>query len=287
MTGSRAAIPASWVAWARIGLGRGLATLAVLASLLHASVVFAGPPDPSGPASPTRVEVPPSPTRWVSDRAGVLSPATQRQLDQRLHSYERDTGHQVIVWIDESTGGVPIETFAVEAFEAWRLGRAQLDDGLAVIAMVEDRTIRIEVGYGLEATVTDLIAARVIREIMIPSIEVGDWDRAMGAGVEALIGTIEGRTDALAPAPAQTGTGGAEGADQARGPPEPAWYGTAKIIGMVILVIGFVILLIVNPRLALMLLFFVGRGGGRGGGGGGGFGGGGGRSGGGGSTGRW
>jgi uncharacterized protein len=281
---------ARWVSRATTWLARGLGLLVLLVSLVLASHVLAAPPAPSAPASPTSpsVEVPPSPTRWVSDRAGVLSPATQQQLDRRLQAYERDTGHQVIVWIGHSTGDVPIETFAVEAFEAWRLGQANLDDGLAVFAMVEDRTIRIEVGYGLEPTVTDLIAARVIREIMIPGIEAADWDRAMVAGVEALIGTIEGRADALGPAPAAgtPGTeGAAEGAPEATGPPEPPWLGTAKIIGMVILVIGFVILLIVNPRLALLLLFFVGRGGGRGGGGG--FGGGGGRSGGGGATGRW
>jgi uncharacterized protein len=220
--------------------------------------------------------VPAAPDNWVTDRAGVLSPAARESLDRRLAAYEQTSGHQVIVWIGRSTGEVPIETFAVDAFENWKLGRTKLDDGLGVFVMTEDRAIRVEVGYGLEGTVTDLAASEVIRNVMIPAIEAGEWDSAIVGGVESLVDTIEGRPGALPGDPQ-----GPEAVAQ----PEEGWKRIAKIVGIAILVIGFLVLLIVNPRLALLLLFFGGRGGG--GGGGGGFGGGGGRSGGGGATGRW
>lgn len=222
--------------------------------------------------------VPPAPDDWVSDRAGVLSPAVQQSLNRRLAAYEQQSGHQVIVWIDRTTGGIPIETFAVEAFEQWRIGRAKLDDGLGIFVMVEDRVMRVEVGYGLEPTVTDLAASQVIRNVMIPAIERGEWDAAIVGGVEALVDTIEGQPASLPGDP-----GGADATEQ----PQDPRARLAKIIIFSVLGIGFVILLIVNPRLALLLLFFGLRGGGGGGGGGGGFGGGGGRSGGGGATGRW
>lgn len=204
-------------------------------------------------------------------------------LAERLARYERETGHQVVVWIGRSSGESSIEQFAVEAFEAWGVGNEKLDDGLALFVLVDDRKLRVEVGYGLEPTVTDLLSDRIIRETIVPRIEAGDWDGAIVGGAEALVDTIEGRPGAL---------GGATQLRE-RGPPRQHDVSTVEIVVMVVLGIGFLILLVTNPRLALWLLFLIGRGGGggggfRGGGGlGGGFRGGGGRSGGGGATGGW
>jgi uncharacterized protein len=215
----------------------------------------------------------------VTDRVGVLSPAVRDSLARSLYAYQARSGHQVVVWIDRSSGDVPIEQFAVEAFAAWKIGRKGLDDGLAIFAMTEDRAIRIEVGYELESSVTDLVASRVIRNTMIPRIKLGDWDGAMQGGVGAVIDTIEGAPGSL-PVGGEGGEGG-EGDD--------LWWQ----IGLGLFGLIFLFLLITNPRRALMLLWFIGRsglggmGGGGGGGGGGGFRGGGGRSGGGGATGHW
>lgn len=246
-------------------LGRRWATIVALLAWLLVLPVWAAPAVPSAPSD------------WVTDRAGVLSPAVQQSLNRRLAAYEQSTGHQLIVYIDRTTGGIPIETFAVEAFEQWKIGRAKLDDGLGVFVMVDDRSLRVEVGYGLEPVVTDLAASQVIRNVMIPAIERGEWDAAIVGGVEALVDTIEGKPNAL---PADPGAGAVEQ------PVDPRAR-VFKIVLFSILGIGYLILLIVNPRLALLILFFGLRGGGGGGGGGGGFGGGGGRSGGGGASGGW
>ncbi len=223
---------------------------------------------------------PPMPDSAVTDLAGVLSPEVRGSLARRLARYEAGSGHQVVVWIGRSSDGVAIEEFAVRAFEAWKIGRAGLDDGLAVFAMTEDHALRVEVGYALEASVTDLAASAVIRTTMIPLIKRGEWDEAVVRGVESLVDTIEGRPGAL---PADGRDGG--------GAPS---FGRFETIVALILGGLFLILLVTNPRRALMLLLMLGRSGiggggsrGGGGGGGGGFRGGGGRSGGGGATGRW
>jgi uncharacterized protein len=226
--------------------------------------------------------VPPVPTRWVTDEAGFLSEGARRSLDVRLEAYDKQTGHQVLVWIGRTTGGEPVEDFSVAAFKAWRPGRKGIDDGLVLFILSEDRKVRIEVGYGLEGQVPDAIASRVIGEAIVPRIQAGDRDGAVEAGVDALLAAIEGRAPTAAPtteepSPERPYSGGQRSLTT----------GEKLIIGLAI--VGFLILLITNPSLAIWLLFSIlsgGRGGG-GGGGGGGYSGGGGRSGGGGATGSW
>ncbi len=242
-----------------------------LAALL-AAVCFAAAPR----AGVQGRDIPPSPDRWVTDRAGFLSASAASALDARLQAFEKETGRQILVYIDRTTGDVPLDDFAVRAFEAWKVGRKGLDDGVVLFVMAEDRKLRIEVGYGLEAEVTDLRASRIIRDVIVPRIQAGDNDGAVTGGVDALVGAIRGESG-----PAGTAEG------------EPSSSGRKRMSGFeklfaVIAVIFFIILFITNPRLALFLLWTLMSGGrGGGGGGGGGFRGGGGRSGGGGASGSW
>ncbi len=221
--------------------------------------------------------LPAPPTRWATDTAGFLSAAGLARLDARLEGFERASGHQVLVWIGETTGQTPVEDWAVRTFAAWKVGRKGLDDGLVVFVLAQDRKIRIEVGYGLEGTVPDAVASRVIREVIAPRIQAGDPDGALDAGVGALVGAIR---------PDLAGEGAAPSSG---GPERPAPELTPlQLVFAGLLVVGFLVLLVTNPGLAFYLLVNIlsgGRGGG--GGGGGGYSGGGGRSGGGGATGGW
>jgi uncharacterized protein len=222
--------------------------------------------------------IPETPTQWVTDTANFMSADAVRSLNARLSGYQQATGHQLIVYIAPTTGGTPIEDWAVRAFAKWKVGRKGLDDGLALFIMSEDRKIRIEVGYGLEEVVPDAIASRVINEVMVPRIQAGQRDEAVTAAVDSLIEVIGRQSTALplAPPPVQS-------------PPlslfRSIFYGIIAI-----LILGFVF---THPALALYFLTTILSGGGgsvRGGGGGwggGGFGGGGGRSGGGGASGSW
>lgn len=226
------------------------------------------------PPGAAEVPIPPAPQRWLTDTVGLLSPSTREALDRQLEAYERQTGHQVLVWIGASTGDTPLEEFAVKAFEKWKPGRAGKDDGLVFFLFTQDRKMKIEVGYGLEDRVTDLTASRIIREVVAPRLKAGDPDRALREGVAALLGAIDaGAPGAIAAPPAGRG-------------PRP--LSTAQKVLIAVLLIGFLLLLLSHPSLAIWLVMnILSEGSGRGGGGGGGWSGGGGRSGGGGATGSW
>jgi uncharacterized protein len=218
----------------------------------------------------TTAAVPPAPTRWVTDEAQVLSPAVKATLDARLQKYEQQTGHQVIVYLARTTGEIPIEDWAEEAFKKWGVGRAGVDDGAVLFVFTEDRAARIEVGYGLEGLLPDAIASRIIRELLGPKMAAGEVEYGITQSVEAMLQVIG----------SEGGKGQAPAAE--RRPPTPVELGL-----MVIAVIVFGLLMWRHPALAFYLLSVLLRGGRGGGGGNGGFGGGGGRSGGGGASGRW
>lgn len=123
----------------------------------------------------------------VTDEAGVLTASEVRALDERLAAYEHATGRQLAVLVVESLHGDALEELSIRVVEAWKLGRAGHDDGLLVLLAVEEHKVRIEVGYGLEGEVTDLVAARIIHEDMRPYLRQGRYGAALQAGVEALI----------------------------------------------------------------------------------------------------
>jgi uncharacterized protein len=234
-------------------------------------------------AHAAEVPIPPPPARWATDTARFMSPQALRVVDGVLESFERTTGNQVLVWIGETTGDAVLEDWTVRAFERWKVGRKGLDNGLILFVFAKDRSARIEVGYGLEDKVPDAIASRILNEVILPRIGA-DRDGAVQAGVDALLTAISGGTGGVIAGGTPTEPG--EGASPARSRGRPISVPQMVLVGL--LVIGFLILLVTNPSLALYLLFSIlsgGRGGG--GGGGGGFSGGGGSSGGGGASGRW
>ena len=262
-------------------LRRPLVFLALAGTLavFIAAAAAAAPSAASAVAAQDRI--PPAPSRWATDEAGFLSRQAVERLDARLEEYERRTGHQLLVWIGRSIGqNAVLEEWAVKTFEAWKVGRKSIDDGLVLFILAEDRKIKIEVGYGLEGDVPDIYAFRVIDNILAPGIRAGRPDEAVDAAVTALIGYISGDEAA---AGEETGARRASGRGSS----------TVKSVFTGIVILVLIILFITNPSLALWLLINIlsgGRGGGRGGwggGGGGGFSGGGGRSGGGGASGGW
>ena len=230
-------------------------------------------------------ETPPAPVRWVTDQVGFLSADARARLDAQLGGYERSTGHQVLVWIDSTVGGGAVEDFTIKAFEAWRVGRKGIDDGLVLFVFADDRKVRVEVGYGLEERVPDIVANRIIQDRILPKIRAGDRDGAIADGVAGLVSAIDndGASGALA-APS-----GPDARERAR--PERPPLSLGQKILYALIAIGILIFVITNPGLAFWLLLQIlsgaSGGGGRGGGGGGGWSGGGGRGGGGGATGSW
>jgi uncharacterized protein len=216
--------------------------------------------------------IPPPPTRWVEDTAGFMTPAARQALDARLAAYQRATGHQVVVWIGHTIGDAALDDWAVRTFAAWRVGRTGYDDGIVMFVLTDDRKVDIEVGYGLEGHVPDAVASRIIREVMAPELRAGNPDAAITGGANALLTAIEGAPWV-----------GAGASTQAPAQPTPL---RSYVLGGIAL-IGFLILMITHPRLAMLLLWSMASSRGGGSIGGVGFGGGGGRSGGGGARGGW
>src|SRR5262249_31736109 len=147
----------------------------------------------------------PPPTRWVTDTANFMSPQAAASLNARLQSYEQSTGHQLLVYIGQTTGDAPIEDWAVKAFEKWKVGRKGIDDGLVLFIMAADHKYRFEVGSGLEPVVPDVIAGRVINDVIVPRVRAGDPDAGVTAGMDAVMTVIGGGT--VPATPRETGRG--------------------------------------------------------------------------------
>jgi len=231
------------------------------------------------PAFPVHAREVPALSGRVNDLAEVLSPDVERTLEGRLEAYEASTGHQLAVLTVASLDGDPIEDFAIRVVEAWKLGRTEADDGVLLLVAVDDRKMRIEVGYGLEGAIPDLLASRIIREVLTPAFRQGDFDGGISRALDLLQRAAQGEAVRL---PGRGATGGPA--------PGISWLPLLFIVLMVVLrVVGGGSSALGRRGFRRGGFGYGGFGGGGfgGGGGGGGFSGGGGSFGGGGASGGW
>ncbi|EPW8571347.1 TPM domain-containing protein [Morganella morganii] len=130
----------------------------------------------------------------VIDSAGLLTRPQFAQLNRQLTEYElsRNDGSQFVVFIVPSTGGESIETFAHRAFNTWKIGRKDQNNGLLLVVAVNDRNLRFEVGYGLEGILPDVSAGRIIRHRITPEFKNGHYFTGIEAGVTDAIDIISG-----------------------------------------------------------------------------------------------
>ena len=137
--------------------------------------------------------LPPKPAQFVSDRAGILSPQTIAALNSRLEAFERDTSNQVIVaTFPNVPDGYVLEDFSQRTAEAWGIGQKKDDNGVALFVFPKDRKTRIEVGYGLEGALPDIVAKRIIENEMLPAFRAGDFDSGVSRGVNAILQATRG-----------------------------------------------------------------------------------------------
>lgn len=256
----------------------------------------------------------PSLTARVTDLTSTLDAAQRQALEHRLATFEQRKGVQIAVLLVPTTAPETIEQYSIRVVDEWQLGRKQVDDGLLLLIAKDDRSLRIEVGYGLEGVIPDVVANRIIDDIIVPHFRDGDFAGGVQAGVDSLIRTIDGeplpapksRTRDEQPSgnmlpflvfvffmvsgglnrvmgrlPGAALTGGIMGV--------LSMFTAGSIVAALgIALLAFVIALFTGGAMGVGGLRGVGHGGfGRGGRGGGGFGGGGGGFGGGGASGRW
>ncbi|MBN2030275.1 YgcG family protein [bacterium] len=130
-------------------------------------------------------------TGRVTDNAQILSPSVRQSLTETLKAHEDRTGNQIAILTVPTIQGESIEEYAVEVFEAWKLGQQGKDNGILIVVVPNDRRMRIEVGYGLEGTLTDGTAGQIIRSIMTPRFQDGDYDGGITEGALAVINVLE------------------------------------------------------------------------------------------------
>lgn len=136
----------------------------------------------------------------VVDQAAILSTQARERLAAMAQAHERASGNQIVVLTVPTLGGKSVEDYAVRVFEEWKIGSRELDNGVLILVVPQDRRVRIEVGYGLEGTLTDATASRIIRDLMTPRFREGNYDVGIEAGVTAVIQILEGSRSAGADA---------------------------------------------------------------------------------------
>jgi uncharacterized protein len=224
-------------------------------------------------------------TGRVVDQAGLLSQADKVSLETRLEDLEAKSGIQLVVATVTSLEGEEIEPYANQMFRAWKLGERTRDNGVLLVVAPNERRVRIEVGYGLEATLTDALSKVIIANAITPRFKAGDFPGGIHRGVDDIITVLTTDASEWQKRPSL------------RVDSEPA---DAHVNWLVVAGLGVFLLLMVISRTFRMLVFAMmlsgrssGGGGSYGGFGGGsgrrggGFSGGGGSSGGGGASGRW
>jgi len=173
------------------GLSAGLIFLAALA----------------GPAA-AALPIPPAPDHRINDYAGVLSAAERERLEDKLRSRERESSNQIVVAIFRSLQGENLEDYSIRLAQAWRIGQKSLDNGVIFLVFVDDRKMRLEVGYGLEPKLTDALSSQILRQVVAPQFREGKIADGIAAGLDAIEQVIAGTYHAQAAPPPSHGSDG-------------------------------------------------------------------------------
>lgn len=131
-------------------------------------------------------------TGRVVDQAGVMSADSRTAVEAKLKDLEDKSGIQLVVATVKSLQGGDIETYANELFRAWKLGQAQKNNGVLLLVAPNEHKVRIEVGYGLEGTLTDALSSVVISSAIVPRFKTGDFSGGIERGVDGIISILNG-----------------------------------------------------------------------------------------------
>jgi len=124
---------------------------------------------------------------YVTDFTFTLSPEQREGLNRRLLKFDQETSTQIVAVIVQTTGDLTIEEAALKVAEVNKIGRGGRDNGLLLFVAKEDRQVRIEVGYGLEGALPDILAGQIVRNEILPRFRSGDYAGGISAGVEAIM----------------------------------------------------------------------------------------------------
>lgn len=148
--------------------------------------------------------VPDQPTGMVNDYANMLSQSEEKQLENKLRAYRDTTTNAFVVATIESLQGYPIEEVALKIHNEWNIQYEDRGNGVLILISEQDRAMRIEVGYGLEGAIPDIIAGRIINEILTPSFRANDYYGGLDQSINVLMDLAAGEFEGF---PEQTSSG--------------------------------------------------------------------------------
>ena len=137
--------------------------------------------------------IPPAPQQYFNDYANVVSPATVSQLNSTLENFERQSSDQILVAIyPKMQSDSSIEDYTVRVARAWQVGQKEKNNGAVLFIFVQDHSMFLEVGYGLEGVLPDALCKRIIDEQISPRFHNHDFDGGCTAGVQAILSAVKG-----------------------------------------------------------------------------------------------
>jgi len=148
-------------------------------------------------AGPSLAQTFPELTGRVVDQAGILEPSVEGQLDGQLAAHEQATSNQVVVVTLTSLEERSIEDYGCRLGRHWGIGQEGRNNGVLLIVAPNERKVRIEVGYGLEGALPDVLANQIIRDEILPRFRQGDMSGGVVAGTRTILAAIEGEYEAL------------------------------------------------------------------------------------------
>jgi uncharacterized protein len=128
----------------------------------------------------------PNPPKLVTDMANVLSPEQKDILERKLVALDDSTSNQITVVLIKTLNDYPIEEYATKLFRDWGIGNKKTNNGVLLIAAIDDRKIRIEVGYGLEGAIPDITTASIIQNDIVPNFKTGDYYHGIDEATNSL-----------------------------------------------------------------------------------------------------
>ncbi|MCB1164996.1 MAG: TPM domain-containing protein [Leptospiraceae bacterium] len=206
-------------------------------------------------------EVPlPDLERPVMDQTGTLTDSEIQSLESKILALQNDQGSQIGILIIPTLDGIPIEDFSIRLADKWKLGRKGVDDGVIIIVAKNDRTLRIEVGYGLEGPIPDAKANRIVELIIVPRFKQGEFYEGLDEGLDAIISLIRGE-----PLPSLDEVPLENQSSESGSSSHSTWIFIVVVVGALILrvifngVVGFAVM---APLGVLLGWFFIGLSGG-------------------------
>ena len=137
--------------------------------------------------------LPPAPSQYVTDEAGVISPEVVVDLNRQLAAFEKETSNQIVAVVYPSLPeGLSIEDYAQQLATAWHIGQKKISNGVLILVFVQSKKAWIQTGYGLEGALPDVVCHRIVKEVMSPPFRVGNYNACLSNGIHAVIQATKG-----------------------------------------------------------------------------------------------